>query len=86
MNLEEQIEKRRKEIHSDRLSMSLGELEGLYERGEIDIHPKFQRVLRWSDDQKTRLIESLLLRIPIPPLFVAQDEPPLFTQRPEPVG
>jgi len=53
--------------------MSLGELEALYERNEIDLHPKFQRVLRWSDQQKTRLIESLLLRIPIPPLFVAQD-------------
>lgn len=73
MSLEQRIDGLRKEIHSDRLSMSLGELEGLYERSELDIHPKFQRVLRWSDDQKSRLIESLLLRIPIPPLFVAQD-------------
>lgn len=73
LTLEQRIDNRRKEIHSDRLSMSLGELEALYERDEIDLHPKFQRVLRWSDQQKTRLIESLLLRIPIPPLFVAQD-------------
>jgi Protein of unknown function DUF262 len=74
MDLEREIELRRKEIHSDRLSMSIGELESLYERGEIDIHPKFQRVLRWTDNQKARLIESLLLRIPMPPIFVAQDE------------
>jgi hypothetical protein len=73
MDLERQIERLRKEIKSDRLSMSIGELAGLYERGELDIHPKFQRFLRWSDEQKTRLIESLLLRIPIPPIFVAQD-------------
>jgi len=53
--------------------MSIGELESLYGRDELDIHPKFQRILRWSDAQKTKLIESLLLRIPIPPIFVAQD-------------
>ena len=71
--LERQLEKRRKEIFSDRLSMSIGEIEGLYDRQELDIHPKFQRVLRWTGEQKTKLIESVLLRIPLPPLFVAQD-------------
>ena len=73
MNLDKRIEKLRKDVSSDRLSMSIGELAGLYERGELDIHPKFQRILRWSDEQKTKLIESILLRIPIPPIFVAQD-------------
>jgi hypothetical protein len=72
--LEKQIERRRKEIFSDRLSMSIGELAGLYEKKEVDLHPKFQRILRWSDDQKSKLIESILLRIPVPPLFVAQDD------------
>jgi hypothetical protein len=62
----------RADVQSDRLSMSIGELAGLYERQEIDVHPKFQRILRWSGEQKTRLIESILLRIPIPPIFVAQ--------------
>lgn len=73
MSLDKRIEKLRKDVSSDRLSMSIGELAGLYERGELDIHPKFQRVLRWSTEQKSKLIESILLRIPVPPLFVAQD-------------
>lgn len=73
MSLDQRIDVLRKEIKSDRLSMSIGELAGLYQRGELDIHPKFQRFLRWSDEQKTKLIESILLRIPIPPIFVAQD-------------
>lgn len=68
------MEQRRKTIHTERLSMSIGELQGLYERKEVDIHPKFQRILRWSLEQKTKLIESLLLRIPVPPIFVAADE------------
>jgi len=73
MPLEREVEALRKEINTERMSMSIGELASLYQRGELDIHPQFQRFLRWTDAQKTKLVESLLLRIPIPPLFVAQD-------------
>jgi hypothetical protein len=52
--------------------MSVGELMNMYRDGEIDIHPEFQRFYRWTDTQKSRLIESLLLGIPIPSIFVAQ--------------
>jgi Protein of unknown function DUF262 len=72
MSLEKKIGDLRADVQSDRLSMSIGELAGLYERKELDVHPKFQRILRWSIDQKTRLIESILLRIPVPAIFVAQ--------------
>jgi len=52
--------------------MSIGELVNLYEDEELDIHPEFQRVYRWSDEQKSKLIESILLGIPLPSIFVAQ--------------
>jgi hypothetical protein len=54
--------------------MSIGELSNLYRDNELDVHPEFQRIFRWNDGQKTRLIESILLGIPIPPIFVAQRE------------
>ena len=54
--------------------MSIGELMNLYQDGEIDIHPEFQRFFRWTEYQKTRLIESIVLNIPIPPIFVSQRE------------
>ena len=54
--------------------MSIGELTNLYRDGEVDVHPEFQRVYRWDDLQKTRLIESVLLGIPLPSIFVAQSE------------
>lgn len=38
-------------------------------RKVINIRPEYQRRLRWTDKQKSRLIESLLLNIPIPPVF-----------------
>lgn len=73
MSIDKIVDKLRKDVKSDSLSMSIGEIQGLYERDELDIHPKFQRILRWEPYQKTKLIESILLRIPIPPIFVAQD-------------
>ena len=41
---------------------------------EIDLAPDFQRSLVWDEKRKCRLIESLLLRIPIPVFYVAADE------------
>ena len=43
--------------------------------GEIDLAPEFQRLAGiWDAQRKSRLIESLLLRIPIPVFYVAADE------------
>jgi hypothetical protein len=74
MLLQKEIDERRKEIRTDSYSMSIGEWMSLYENGEIDIHPDFQRFFRWSDYQKSAFIESILLGIPIPPIFVSQRE------------
>lgn len=74
MSLSDQIEERRKEIFTDSYPMSIGELVNLYKDGDLEINPAFQRFFRWSDAQKVRLIESILLGIPIPSIFVAQRE------------
>ena len=72
MGLDEEIAAQRAEIRSDGYPMSIGELVSLYRDEELDIHPEFQRFYRWTEEQKTRLIESLLLGIPIPSIFVSQ--------------
>jgi Protein of unknown function DUF262 len=72
MSLQEEIDRTRQEIRTDGYSMSIGEWISLYEKEEIDIHPDFQRFFRWSDHQKSTFIESILLGIPIPPIFVSQ--------------
>lgn len=72
--LEEEIDKNRRKIHTDAYPMSIGELINLYKDEEIDIHPEFQRFYRWTDSQKSKLIESILLGIPLPSIFVAQRE------------
>jgi hypothetical protein len=74
MALIDEIQAKSKEIHADSYGMSLGEIINMYRDGDLDIHPEFQRFFRWSEMQKTRLIESFLLNIPIPPIFVSQRE------------
>ena len=73
-DLESQIAVRRREISTEQYGMSVSELCSLYREGELIIHPEFQRFFRWNEFQKSRLIESILLGIPLPSIFVAQAE------------
>lgn len=72
MALKEEILAKKKDIVVDAYAMSIGEIANLYKDDELDVHPEFQRFFRWDDNQKTRLIESILLGIPLPPIFVSQ--------------
>ncbi len=74
MSLEDEITAARKEIKPDGYDMSVGEIMNLYRNNELTINPAYQRLFRWEPIQKTRFIESLLLGIPIPPIFVFQAE------------
>jgi len=72
INLEAQVALARKSVVSDGYEMSLGEIVNLYKNSELKINPEYQRLFRWTDSQKTKFIESILLGIPIPPIFVFQ--------------
>lgn len=72
MSIAQEIEQISGEIKTDAYPMSIGEVMSLYRDEELDIHPEFQRVYRWSLHQRTKLIESILLGIPIPSIFVSQ--------------
>jgi hypothetical protein len=74
ISLQDAITARRRDISTDSYPMSIGELTNLYRDDELDVHPEFQRIFRWSPEQKSRLIESILLGIPLPSVFVAQTE------------
>jgi hypothetical protein len=53
----------------------LPQIRDMIERREaINLHPEYQRRLRWTPTQKSRLIESLLLNIPVPPVFFYESE------------
>ena len=74
MTIDREVIKAKQEIVKDGLDMSLGEIMRIYERGELIIRPEYQRLYRWDGLRRTRFIESLILGIPIPPIFVFTDE------------
>jgi hypothetical protein len=56
------------------LDISFNELLDMSESGELQITPDYQRLFRWTDGQQSRFIESLLLEMPVPPIFVIEEE------------
>ncbi|TAG85946.1 MAG: DUF262 domain-containing protein [Bacteroidetes bacterium] len=68
----QEINDQRNILKTERLDMSFGELMTMYKEGELKINPAFQRHFKWNNEQQTRFIESLILGIPIPPIFVTE--------------
>lgn len=70
--LQAQVTSAKRQVVTDGYEMSLGEISSLYRNNELIIDPVYQRLIRWDESQKTRFIESILLGIPVPPIFVFQ--------------
>lgn len=73
MNLEEQIDQKIGEVRTESLDLSFGEIANLRKGNELIIQPEYQRLFRWEVEQKSRLIESILLELPIPQVFVIEN-------------
>jgi len=60
--------------------LSLGSLSGMAtprgpkKKAAIDLDPDFQRRKRWGNEKQSALIESFLLNVPVPPIYLAEDE------------
>jgi hypothetical protein len=44
------------------------------ENGKITLRPEYQRRLRWSNVKKSALIESMLLNMPVPPIYLYEND------------
>ena len=71
MEISAEIQKYRQEIKSERMDMSFGEIINMYRDKEIIISPEYQRAFRWDEQRQSDFIESILLGIPFPSIFVA---------------
>jgi Protein of unknown function DUF262 len=66
------VQKQVKQIQTSSLDLSFNELLDMYNSQELIIDPEYQRAFRWSQGKESRFIESLILGMPIPPLFVIE--------------
>ncbi|AFM04893.1 Protein of unknown function DUF262 [Bernardetia litoralis DSM 6794] len=72
--LQEEIDKNSLDIRSDSITMSIGELASMYADNDLILAIDFNRFDRWDINQKSRFIESILLGLPLPTIFVFQDK------------
>jgi hypothetical protein len=63
-----------REIRTTAVDFSFGELLNLHNDDEIIIRPEYQRLFRWTIEQRSRLIESIILGLPIPPIFLIEGD------------
>jgi hypothetical protein len=67
------IESKLEKVHTQSLDLSFNELIEMQKANELDISPEYQRLFQWSEGARSRFIESLLLEMPVPPIYVIEE-------------
>lgn len=67
----EQLRTQRRKVDFDTYDITVDELVRRVSTKRIEIAPAYQRQFRWDQGRQSKLIESVLLGIPVPPLFMA---------------
>jgi hypothetical protein len=72
---EQPIENQPKErrVYTDKPDRSIFELYRQYQKGNLELRPEFQRLQVWDNAKSSRLIESVLLEIPIPVIYLSEE-------------
>jgi len=68
------LDKKQRELLTSTIDYNLEGLTNLINKRVIDLSPKYQRRYRWDDVRKSKLIESFLMNVPIPPIFLNEDD------------
>lgn len=66
-------EEKQRELVTSVVDYNLGTLSDLITNKDIDLSPKYQRRFRWDDTRQSKLIESFLMNVPVPPIFLSED-------------
>ncbi|MGD0320316.1 MAG: DUF262 domain-containing protein [Acidimicrobiales bacterium] len=67
-------EQRQRELLTSVLDYNLNTLADLVTANQIDLSPRYQRRDRWKPERQSRLIESFLMNVPVPPIFLNEDD------------
>lgn len=67
------FDKSQRDLVTSVVDYNLGTLADLISRKKIDLSPRYQRRFRWDKPRQSRLIESFLMNVPIPPIFLNED-------------
>lgn len=68
------IDDKIEQVRTKSLDLSFNEIVDMYRDGEFEISPAYQRLFRWSEEKQSQFIESLILEMPIPPIYVIEKD------------
>ena len=71
ISLESQLKTQRRTVDFDTFDIHMQQLLDMLDKKQVKVSPKYQRQFRWDDVRCSQFIESLMLGIPIPSLFMA---------------
>jgi hypothetical protein len=71
MSLEMQLKSQRRTVDFDTFDIHMQQLIAMLKSKQIAVSPAYQRKFRWDSARCSQFIESLMLGIPIPSLFMA---------------
>jgi hypothetical protein len=71
--IEKKYQKQMRQLVSQKLDLPVSTLPAMLKE-QIKLNPEFQRRDRWDETRQSRLIESLVMNVPIPPVFLGEDE------------
>ncbi|MBX7450102.1 DUF262 domain-containing protein [Mycolicibacterium sp. 3033] len=72
--MQKQLDDLRRKVDVDTYTITVRELLSMAEGRELHRAPTYQRKFRWDEETESRLIESLLLGLPVPNVFFATNE------------
>ena len=73
-DLRTQLDSERLKVDVNYSDLTVRELQRMLETDELNAAPAYQRKFRWSEEAESRLVESLLLGLPVPSIFVATND------------
>lgn len=72
-NIVEKVEEKIKEVRTKSLDLSFNEILDMYVNKELKIRPDYQRLFRWDIQRQSQFIESIILEMPLPPIFFVEN-------------
>lgn len=72
------IDNKIEQVKTKSLDLSFNEILDMYKDNEFEIAPAYQRLFRWAEEKESQFIESLILEMPIPPIYVIEKEESVY--------
>jgi hypothetical protein len=71
--LEKKYGEQMRQIVSQKIDLPISTLREMIKE-QINLNPDFQRRDRWDEEKQSRFIESIIMNVPIPPVFLGEDQ------------